>query len=336
MSGRIEMKSENTSQAQQRLPRPSRVSLTIAFSGSVVAILAALLNLRNAQSALLLDMCIVALCCPFILLRSRGQMRLWVPWTSAGAFLGASVIGVLGVAPFVLLAAGLYVAAGKADRITERPRLPTLIAVLTLAAAANGAFLWLLIFSEHRPFPAAEYLAKDLRAHVLLADVPLHDVWVAQLEGGPASLDMLEIREMLIDGFRHDRNTGFLAAAAIRGVLGSMLGWDEDHCRSSSSSFVHRLTDADRARSIAPPGEDFFVYTFENEAMIEIINCTVHALIVTLLEPVDGGHTVYWAFYVKPIGGITSFYMGLIQPFRIGIIYPSIIEGIERKWRERW
>jgi hypothetical protein len=330
------MFSESTSQAQQSPIRPSRVSLTLAFSGSVVAIVAALLHLRTAQGALVLDLCIVALCCPYILLNSRGQLRLWIPWISAGAFLGASVIGVLGIAPFALLAAGLYVAVGKADRTTKRPRMSARIAVLILAAAANGGFLWLLIFSEHRPVPTAEYLAKDLRAHALLEDVPLHDVWVAHLDGGPDSLDMLEVREMLIDGFRHDRNTGFLAAAAIRGVLGRVLGWDEDHCRSSSSSFVHRLTDVDRARSIAPPGEDFFVYTFENEAVIEIINCTVHALIVMLLEPVDGGHTVYWAFYVKPIGGITSFYMGLIQPFRIVIIYPSIIEGVEREWKKRW
>ncbi|UCG87897.1 MAG: DUF2867 domain-containing protein, partial [Gemmatimonadota bacterium] len=94
--------------------------------------------------------------------------------------------------------------------------------------------------------------------------------------------------------------------------------------------------ETDRHRSLTEPGDGLFVYAFEHEALMEIRNCTVHALIGIALEPVEQGYDLYWSFYVERVAWITQFYMALIQPFRRTVVYPPIIDGIERGWTERW
>ena len=44
---------------------------------------------------------------------------------------------------------------------------------------------------------AEEYGQLELRAHSLLADVPLHDVWAVDLPGGRPDLTLLELRDLL-------------------------------------------------------------------------------------------------------------------------------------------
>ena len=308
----------------------------LVWLGSALTVLAALLSIRSGRPILLFDLGGIALCAFGVLLLKRDAMLGWMSWICAGALVGAGIIGELSVAPYVLLATGVFVTAGVIGIRSPMPRVFFRIGIALLAGIANSALLWLLIFHDYRPLPATEFLEQDLRAHTLLADVPLHDVWAANLRGGPEGLTMMDVREVLIDGFRSDRNTGFFLAAAVRGILGYVLGWDEDRCRKPEASFGQYLTDVDHRRSIAPSDDRLFLYTFERESAIEIINCTVHAFVVAALEKAEGGYTLYWAFYVKPVGAVTSFYMALIQPFRTSIIYPSIIEEIERNWAELW
>jgi hypothetical protein len=262
-------------------------------------------------------------------------MLRWWPWLVAGALLGASAIGDLAFAPWSLGAAAAFVGTGLLGNRGEQRWTVAPLVHLGLGAALNATLLWAFIHNDHRPTPSAEFEALELRAHELLADVPLHDVWSARLAGADTGLTAMEVRWLLVDGFRHNRNTAFVAVASIRGLLGLALGWDEDDCYDPAASFVHRLTEADRSRSLTPPGDSMFVYTFRREAMMEIINCTVHALIAIALDRGKEGHRVYWAFYVKPVGWITRFYMALIQPFRLTVVYPSIIERVERDWKKR-
>jgi hypothetical protein len=58
----------------------------------------------------------------------------------------------------------------------------------------------------------------------------------------------------------------------------------------AAPTFADRLTDADRARSLAPAGvregpDGLFrvVYRFENEKLVELINRTVHAAALSAL-----------------------------------------------------
>ncbi len=42
-----------------------------------------------------------------------------------------------------------------------------------------------------------EYAQIDLRAHSLLADVPLHDVWAVELSGGAPGRTIVDVRRLL-------------------------------------------------------------------------------------------------------------------------------------------
>jgi hypothetical protein len=242
----------------------------------------------------------------------------------------------LDVAPWPLAAALAFAAAGFSGTRGKRLRLTGRIGIFVVSAVGNAMILWALLFSEYRPVAPTEFNSKELRLHELLADVPLHDVWVAHLRGGPPGITMQDVRWQLVDGFRHNLYTAFIVVAGMREVLGSLLRWDGDQCHRPAASFVHRLTETDRHRSLIEPGDSLFVYAFENEALMEITNCTVHAFIGIVLEPVEDGYDLYWAFYVQPVGSVTPLYMALIKPFRYTVVYPPIIEGIEHEWAKRW
>jgi hypothetical protein len=296
---------------------------------------AAIMTWGSAPMALLADTLVVALCGLAATYAGRGALLRWTPWFTGSALLGASLLATLNVALWPLAAGLAFIAAGVVSRPGNRPRLASRIGIVAVCAVLNATFLWLLMFSEHRPVSRAEFESKHLRMHALLSDVPLHDVWAAHLRGGPEGLTMRDARWLLIEGFSRHPNTAFVAVASIREVLSALFGWDDDACHYPAASFVHRLSESDSSRSLTPPGDSMFVYTFEYEALIEIRNCTVHALVGMALEPTVDGYVMYWAFYVKPVGPLTRFYMALIQLFRTTIIYPPLIEGVEREWTER-
>jgi hypothetical protein len=312
---------------------PERLALTVMSGVALASVGAGILLQWGAASALsLADTFVVALLgAAVVLFGNRSALR-WCPWLFGGALLAAATAADLAFAPWLLLGAAAFGAIGWLGRERGRPWSVAPLVHLTLGAALNVTLLWAAIVNGQRPVPAAEYEALSLRAHELLADVPLHDVWKAHLAGADSGTTMLDARWLLVEGFRRNRNVAFVAAAGIRGLLGAVFGWDDASCRDTTSSFVHRLSQADRCRSIDPPGEGLFVYAFEREAMIEIINCTVHVLIVVALEPTADGQNIYWAFYVKPVGWITGFYMALIQPFRRALVYPPVIDRLEREW----
>ncbi len=186
---------------------------------------------------------------------------------------------------------------------------------------------------------ASEYGALPLRAHTLLAGVPLHDVWAVDLpprrEGVP------------FDGFHRllspDRLIGGLPAPAralldLRFFLGRIFRLEEQPKGADGASFTQALTAEDRARSSLAPGtpDGLFrvVYRFENEALLEMHNRTVHAALLMSLAETDAGHRFYLAVYACKAGWITPVYMALIDPFRRWIIYPALLKHIRAIWAE--
>ena len=186
----------------------------------------------------------------------------------------------------------------------------------------------------------AEFRALPLRAHELLADVPLHDVWRFRLRGGGPDVTVRDVIDLFVqmDTARINRSARLLFA--LRTGLGRVFGWDRDDPTASRRSYVQRLSAQDRARSLDEPGSQrgFWrsVYTFDHEALGEVINRTVHAFLLFALESAADGHTLYWGIYVKPVNRFTRFYMALIDPFRRHLIYPALVRRFENAWRERW
>ena len=188
-----------------------------------------------------------------------------------------------------------------------------------------------------------EYRSRALRAHDLLHDVPLEDVWTIRLEGGGASRTIHDLRPVFSFAELQAANPVVKGLFRLRWWLGRMFGWDDQHTACSAESYVHRLTPTDRAGSAVPPGtvEGPFapfrtLYVFEHELLNEVRNATVHAFLSLSIEPVEGGYLAYMAVHVKPVSRFTGLYMKAIAPFRRFLVYPALIRKVQRSWAERY
>jgi hypothetical protein len=164
----------------------------------------------------------------------------------------------------------------------------------------------------------------DLRAHTLLADIPLHDVWIAHLSGGGNDRTLLDTDEAMAEGVTGDETVALAATIVAYVLMARVLGLASEECVDTLSLVRQRLTEADRARSIYRPGERGFVYHFESEALLEIQTCAAHALYV------------FAGAYAKQVSWVTPYYMKLIDPVRRLVVYPSILRRIEQRWRVKW
>ncbi|MDQ6926533.1 MAG: DUF2867 domain-containing protein [Candidatus Eremiobacteraeota bacterium] len=182
-----------------------------------------------------------------------------------------------------------------------------------------------------------EFNALPLRAHTLLAGVPLHDVWAVDL---PRLRDTVTFAEF----YRRAgpaRLTGRFppptrALFRLRFFLGRIFRLEAAPKDARATSFASRLTDEDRARSLVaagtPDGLFRVVYRFENEQLVEVQNRTAHAAALSALAETAGGYRYYFAVYVAKAGWITPIYMALIDPFRKWIVYPALLENIRATW----
>ena len=180
---------------------------------------------------------------------------------------------------------------------------------------------------------------KSLYAHTFLAEVPLHDVWVIHLKGGGPGRSLHGLQPLLRSQNIERVHPIVRGLFALRFALGKLFHWDDDTPDVAPTSYLHRLPAADRARSLAEPGtagKGFrIIYEFENEALSEIINGTVHAFSLLTMESIMDGYQVCWAIYVKKVNWLTPFYMALIDTFRRILVYPILIRQMERAWAEK-
>ena len=177
-----------------------------------------------------------------------------------------------------------------------------------------------------------EYLSQNLRAHSILGDIVPYEVWRLDLPGGGEGRTVADIRSLSL---ANKPSRVVKSLFAIRWFLGRMFGWDQES-KDQEGLFQSRLTEADRVRSMVDPGTKdgpfTVLYVHPTEAMSEISNKTVHAALVWILLPRDNGYRLLWGIYVKPIGRLTTFYMGLIKPFRHWIVYPSLLRRLYHLW----
>jgi hypothetical protein len=185
-----------------------------------------------------------------------------------------------------------------------------------------------------------EFRQLDLRVHSFLRDVQLHDVWVAELKGGGPDRTVEDARLCFTPQTATTANAAVKALFAFRSALGRVFGWDRDRDVWDREYYRHRLSDADRSRSLVPPGTDDgifkVVYVFAYESLAEVRNATVHAFSCLAMRRTMTGYRLYWAIYVKPIGRWTALYMRTIDPFRRNVVYPAVIKRIEAEWATRF
>lgn len=183
-----------------------------------------------------------------------------------------------------------------------------------------------------------EYARLPLRAHALLADVPLHDVWAIDLPGGGPGRTVLDLRR--VAPIERVARASFAVRwlFGLRVKLGWLFRWDDARERPPRDSFLPRLSEADHAASLVPPGTrdggQWTLFVSRDESIAELRNATVHAFVVTAMVPREDGYRAFWAIYVRPVGRVTAWYMRLIDPFRRTLIYPAMLREMRRLWAE--
>lgn len=186
------------------------------------------------------------------------------------------------------------------------------------------------------------------RVHTLCADFTLLDVWPIPIDAVPARGETFLSFYRL---FAHNSTSTDSVIAntlfRLRMWLGTVLRLDRTQaplpipgCRETSVSA--RLTAADRLRDQShlvefppQPVEVTPIYLFEEEALLEISNRTIAALLHLGWVDAGPGHkTATLAVYVKSRGWFSHAYLALIKPFRHVVIYPAWLGRIGRLWQE--
>ncbi len=199
--------------------------------------------------------------------------------------------------------------------------------------------------------PNFEHESRPWRIHELVSDFTLEDVWALPMRGGPDDFqDLLDMAASFDPSRAESRPTRFLWN--LRDRLGAWFGLGEISAPvdgeadgalpipdSSESSLRDRLPpDLRNTTAGFTFGALPFVplYRLDREAAAEISNKTVHAVgHLAWVERSDGLYEGRMAVYVKPRGAFGRAYMALIKPFRYWIVYPALMQQMDRAWNER-
>lgn len=204
------------------------------------------------------------------------------------------------------------------------------------------------------------YRAGGWRVLTLASDFELLDLWRVPLDADPSRGEDFAafLRVFQAAGLGRPRypvrlrsgadalHAVRLGAAAslfaLRRVLGWVLRLDTGPALAipgrAESRIRLRLDAADRARDLATlpdvVGIGFEpVYVFEREALLEIANRTIHALLhLAWVESRPGCYDAAIGVYVKSRGLVSRAYLGLIAPFRHWVVYPAWIAHLRRTW----
>lgn len=328
----------------------STLRMSLAIFGAAVALIAVAIHSASPAGALMTpvffrDVALIAVAGGLAVLATAAspaaRARL-IPWVPCGALLASAVIAPGAMALMLGVVAAAFGAAGVIGGIGGRRALAASLTVALAACVVNLCVLYAFPLEQPMRLSAAEFRSKDLRVHSLLADVPLYDAWVIHLEGGGDGRTLHDIDAVRSDGAYRQASPIVVGLVGLRVVMGLVFRWDRNEYYDADDSFVSRLTDSDRCRSLDEPGtrrgDSSFriVYNFPREALYEIVNGTVHAFWSWAMEPADDGYTLYWAFYVQDVNWLTKYYMGLITPFRRRVIYPDFIRRLEGAWSAHW
>jgi hypothetical protein len=187
--------------------------------------------------------------------------------------------------------------------------------------------------------PKTAHTSQPWRIHELTPDFRLEDVWALPTPGGPE--DFPRVMQGLASADPSQSSSGAIRTLfAIRWKLGELLGWDAPN--TGLGSRVPTLRDRLPVDLRDATGPDFdalpftSLYLIDDEWAAEIANQTMHGVMhIGWVPDETGGYRGQMAVLVKPNGLLGTAYMAAIRPFRHLIVYPAMIQQIEREWRAR-
>jgi hypothetical protein len=194
--------------------------------------------------------------------------------------------------------------------------------------------------------PNSEHESHGWRIWEVAPDFRLEDVWALPARGGVGDFaTLLEVMASLDPATGASRATR--ALFSIRWRVGAWFGWDDAPSPlaipdDSESTLSARLPEDLRntatgldprsttARRFTP------LYRTDVEWAAELSNRTVHAVMhLAWVKKGEGLYQGQMGVYVKPRGRFGAGYMALIAPFRHRVVYPALMQQIERAWNTR-
>ncbi len=185
-----------------------------------------------------------------------------------------------------------------------------------------------------------DHLQHHWRVHPLLPDFEIEDVWKfpVRLEEHHTLDEFREQFKQVMDGLTQNGLVAFLFK--LRFFIGGIFGWDkeEERVHFKPNSIRERYAKAEGlsfSQMPAPGKEEFCpVYALDKEALMEIENATVHAAMHLGKVPEAGDYTVQMTVYVKPKGLLGTAYLAVIKPFRLFIVYPTMLRIMAKQWEK--
>jgi hypothetical protein len=187
--------------------------------------------------------------------------------------------------------------------------------------------------------PNSVHTSRPWRIHEIVPDFRLEDVWALPT---PGRADEFPI---LVEGFTlaDPAETPSRAARALwslRWKLGDLFGMDDPGSGIGSRVTTLRKRLPDDLRAAAGPEFKSLpftsLYLTDNEFAAEIANRTVHGVLhLGWVAEGNGDYRGQMAVYVRPNGLLGNTYMAAIKPFRHLIVYPQMLQAMERRWQER-
>lgn len=185
--------------------------------------------------------------------------------------------------------------------------------------------------------------AEDWRISDIAPDFRLYGVWNLPTPG--ESGDFPKLVQLFAEGDTVD-NPSRIARLLFAGrwKLGALLGWDD------AAAGIGRRVQSLRERlppdlRSAPAGPSFGtlpftpVFLLDREFAAEMANRTVHGVLHLrwVQDRGPGGSHGYhgqMAVLVKPNGLLGRAYMAGIKPFRHLLVYPPLLRGVGKEWRD--
>jgi hypothetical protein len=199
--------------------------------------------------------------------------------------------------------------------------------------------------------PNAEHQSRPWLIHDVVPDFTLEDFWALPTRGGPDDFqDLLDMAGSFDPSNSRSLPTRFLWNLRDRlgrwfdlGEISSPVdgegpgelpipGTRETSLRGRVPADVRAGAEELSFRSLP------FVplYRTEREAAAEISNKTMHGVAhLSWVEAGDGRFEGRMAVYVKPRGVFGRAYMAAIKPFRHWVVYPAMMDQMERTWNAR-
>lgn len=191
-----------------------------------------------------------------------------------------------------------------------------------------------------RRLSRAAHTSQPWRVHKLAPDFEIENVWRVRTPGAGVD-DFLPALKVILRTGGKPTGEGPVARFlfALRWKLGSWFGWDrpERGLGTWSTPLTELIAEVSEPLVASRESSPFTpVYRMSREAASEMGNATVHGVMhFGWVLGENGDYELRVTVLTKPHGRAGRFYMRLITPFRLLLVWPPMISAWEKRWIER-